>query len=67
MPPLWLKNKMVVVFHLTLLLVTFFLFPVLKWDLKGRRFADIAEDQSELLAGLESISIGFRQCFQWWE
>jgi hypothetical protein len=40
----------------------------MKQDLKGRKFADIAEVQQELLAALDSISVKyFRQCFQHWE
>jgi hypothetical protein len=43
------KNKMVIVSHPTtcpnLLIMTFFLYPRVKWDLKGRHFADVAEVQ----------------------
>jgi hypothetical protein len=37
-------------------------------DLKGRRFADVAEVQRESLVALDNFSIeDFKQCFQQWE
>jgi hypothetical protein len=40
----------------------------MKQGLKGRRFADVAGVQQELLVTLESISVeDFRKCFQQWE
>jgi hypothetical protein len=42
--------------------------PGMNQDLKGRRFADIAEIQWESLVALDSFSMeDFRQCFQQWE
>jgi hypothetical protein len=40
----------------------------MNWNLKGRRFADLAEVQRKSLAALDSISgEDVRQCFQQWE
>jgi hypothetical protein len=36
-------------------------------DLKGRRFADIAEVRRESLAVFDISVEDFRQCFQQWE
>jgi hypothetical protein len=66
------KNKMVVVSHPPYLpdltLCDFFLFPRMKKELKGRRFADVAEVQRESLLACDSIPTeDFRKCFQQWE
>jgi hypothetical protein len=40
----------------------------MKQELKGRRFADVAEVQRESLSALHSIPVeDFRKCFQQWE
>ena len=49
-------------------LSTFYLFPGMNQDVRGRRIADVQEVQKESLVALDSISVeDFRQCFQQWE
>ncbi|PNF37711.1 Xyloside xylosyltransferase 1 [Cryptotermes secundus] len=46
---------------------TFFLFPRMKRDMKGKRFADVAEVKEKTTDALSSISKDeFRQCFEKW-
>ncbi|PNF36441.1 hypothetical protein B7P43_G15896 [Cryptotermes secundus] len=46
---------------------TFFLFPRMKRDMKGKRFADVAEVKEKTTETLSSISKDeFRQCFEKW-
>ncbi|PNF35638.1 hypothetical protein B7P43_G18390, partial [Cryptotermes secundus] len=45
----------------------FFLFPRMKRDVKGKRFADVAEVKEKTTEALSSISKDeFRQCFEKW-
>ncbi|PNF34143.1 hypothetical protein B7P43_G01174 [Cryptotermes secundus] len=45
----------------------FFLFPRMKRDMKGKRFADVAEVKEKTTEALSSISKDeFRQCFEKW-
>ncbi|PNF24073.1 hypothetical protein B7P43_G07891 [Cryptotermes secundus] len=45
----------------------FFLFPRMKRDMKGKRFADVAEVKEKMTEALSSISKDeFRQCFEKW-
>ena len=46
----------------------FFLFPHMKWQMKGERFADVSEVKKKTLEVLNNISTEeFQKCFQQWE
>jgi hypothetical protein len=46
----------------------FFLFPRMKRQIKGRRFADVSEVKKKTLGVLNIISTEeFQKCFQQWE
>jgi len=46
----------------------FFLFPRMKGQMKGKRFADVSEVKKKTLEVFNNISIEeFQKCFQQWE
>ena len=46
----------------------FLLFPRLKMDMKGKRFATVEEVKQKSLEGLKNIPISeFKKCFAQWE
>ena len=46
----------------------FFLFPRMKGQMKGKRFADVSEVKKKTLEFLSNISNeAFQKCFQQWE
>jgi len=46
----------------------FFLFPCMKGQMKGKRFADVSEVKKKTLEAFNNISMEeFQKCFQQWE
>ena len=66
------KNNMKVIAHPPyspdLAPCNFFLFPRMKRQMKGKRFADVSEVKKKTLEVLNNISTEeFQKCFQQWE
>jgi len=68
----WQKNKITVIPHPPYLPDfaprDFFLFPRMKGQVKGNRFADVSKVKRKMLEVLNNISTEeFQKCFQQWE
>ena len=68
----WAKNNMTVIPHPSYspepAPCHFFLFPRMKGQMKGKRFADVSEVKKKTVDVLKNISTEeFQKCFQQWE